>query len=651
MGGPRTERPQLVLVDHTTDPPIPRRQRRSAAASVQGRIEGLDGVRAVAVVAVIVYHLWPARLPGGFLGVDVFFVISGFLITTLLLRERTRTGRIDLAGFWLRRARRLLPALVVVVVACIVAAALVDRDLLVGIDRQVLGAATFSTNWVEIGHGADYFDATSPTLFLTFWSLAVEEQFYVVWPVALLGFLAVARSARPRVWLALLLATVSAVLMAVWFTPGSNPTRVYYGTDTHLAGLMIGVALALAFSGEVGMVAQPRWIVLRRWTGFVALAGIGLLFWRVESAGTFTYRGGIVLASVLTAVVVACLPGPPSTFTRVARFAPLTWIGERSYGLYLWHWPVILIVAELLPASEPGSEPTLVGAALSIGLTLLLTEVSYRWVEMPVRERGFREALRAVPARPALLGAAGVVLVAAGALVATAPDKSGAQLQVERGQQEIAEQAAVFERGGPIASPPDGSTTPVTAGSTTTTPGAPTTAPPGAWPADQALPAGDQIVGFGDSVLSGAAPAVYDRFPGVLLDAKPIRQWREAPGLVERADAAGALRPVVVLNFGTNAGLQSDESKTALRQVLDALGPTRRVVLVNTVGVSRWVPQTNADLAAISAEYPNTKVMDWHATVEADPGLLHADRTHPNVEGIAVYADQLAATIDDLGPG
>jgi hypothetical protein len=158
------------------------------------------------------------------------------------------------------------------------------------------------------------------------------------------------------------------------------------------------------------------------------------------------------------------------------------------------------------------------------------------------------------------------------------------------------------------------------------------------------------MVGFGDSVLSGAAPAIYERFPGIVLDAEPIRQWRDAPAVIQQALDAGTLRPVVVLNFGTNAGLQSAESQQALRSVLDTIGSSRRVVLVNTVGVSDWVPSTNAALAEISAEHPNTIVMDWHATVEADPGLLHADRTHANLDGIRVYAEQLARTIDQLGP-
>ena len=150
--------------------------------------------------------------------------------------------------------------------------------------------------------------------------------------------------------------------------------------------------------------------------------------------------------------------------------------------------------------------------------------------------------------------------------------------------------------------------------------------------------------------MSGAAPAVYDRFPGVVLDAKPIRQWRDAPALVRAALDAGTVRPAVVLNFGTNAGLESDEAVDSLRSVLDMLGPSRRIVLINTVGVSPWVPSTNQKLLDISAEHPNTVVMDWNARVGAEPGLLHTDRTHPNMEGIVAYAEMVADAFERLGP-
>lgn len=608
-----------------------------ASENVTGHIPGLDGIRAFAVVAVIAFHLWPERVPGGFLGVDVFFVISGFLITTLLLRERARDGKVDFPAFWLRRARRLLPALFSVVAVSVIAAALVNRDLLVGIGRQIIGAFTFSTNWLEIHAGTDYFNASSPTIFVTFWTLAVEEQFYLFWPLALTAILGAVHTPRPRVRTALAIGAVSATMMAVRFDPGANPTRLYYGTDTHLAGMMIGAALALAYNGNVGVLGKRRWLRLRRWPGFVALIGLAIMFWQVDSTSAFTYRGGFVLASLLAAVAVACLPGPPTTFSTLQQLQPLPWIGTRSYGLYLWHWPVILIVTDLAPVSAPGSEPSAVVVIASLLLTGLLTEASYRWIEMPVRHHGFRGAFLQW-GRPAIAIPALTVVVVVAAITITAPDKSAAQLAVEQGEREIAAQNA--------ATPdpkPSGTTQPV-----------PTTDPAEelepAWPEAQPVPSGDLISGFGDSVMSGAAPAVFDRFPGVFIDAKPNRQWRDAPGLVQAGLDAGTVRPAVVLNFGTNAGLESEESVDALLAVLDALGPARRVVLVNTVGVSSWVPSTNQKLAEISADHPNTTVMDWNARITAEPGLLHSDRTHPNMEGIVAYADMVADAFQRLGP-
>ncbi len=607
--------------------------RRRASADVAGQIPGLDGVRAIAVLFVVVFHLWPRRMPGGYLGVDVFFVTSGFLITTLLLRERARDGRVDLAAFWRRRARRLLPALVLVLVVAVLAARIADPDLLVGIRRQVLGALTFSTNWVEIAAGSDYFDDSTPKLFVTLWSLAVEEQFYLVWPLALLGLLALTGTHVIRARVAVGIALASALLMAVLYRPGANSTRVYYGTDTHIFGVMLGVALAFCFAGDLGVLAQRRWLRLRRWIGFVALAGLVALMVLMGSESAFAYRGGIFLASLLTVVVLAALPGPSSTFARVHEWRPLAWVGERSYGIYLWHWPVILVVIALLPPVSPGADLPIATALVAMVATFALAEASYRWLEVPVRRHGFGavgEALRG--SRPLALGGV-TVLVLLAATLATAPDETAAQRSVEEGERLMAEQAA---------SAPS-STVDVTAASAGA-PGEP------AWPESDPVPSGELISAFGDSVVSGAAPALYERFPGIVIDAEPIRQWRDAPALVEAAVDAGTARPVVVLGFGTNAGLESEESRAALRSVLDVLGPGRRVVLVNTVGVSEWVPSTNETLAEISAEHPNTIVADWRGAVAADPGMLHADRTHPNIEGIAVYADLIATALDDLGP-
>ncbi|MPV38991.1 acyltransferase family protein, partial [Georgenia subflava] len=367
---------------------------RAGARPTAGRIEGLDGLRALAIIAVLVYHLRPESLPGGFLGVDVFFVVSGFLITTLLLRELRKRGRLDLPRFWVRRARRLLPALVSVVVVSIPVAWAVSPDLLVSIGRQALGALTFSNNWLEISAGTSYFTATAPQLFVNFWSLAVEEQFYLLWPLLLVAVVAATSGARTRVRLALGAAALSAGAMALLYTPGEDATRVYYGTDTHVFGLMIGVALAFSWSAQRGgPFATRAWHRRRHLVALVALAGLTALMLTLSQSTALTFRGGILLASLLTALLIAALLGPASPFQRLMRLRPLEWVGQRSYGIYLWHWPIIVILNEAIPTAHDSPGHWAVRAA-ALAVTLLVSAASYRWLEQPVREQGFRESWR-----------------------------------------------------------------------------------------------------------------------------------------------------------------------------------------------------------------------------------------------------------------
>ncbi|WP_341360355.1 acyltransferase family protein [Georgenia sp. M64] len=587
-----------------------------------GRIEGLDGLRALAIAAVLVYHLRPESLPGGYLGVDVFFVVSGFLITTLLLRELDDRGRIDLPRFWVRRARRLLPALVAVVVVTIPAAWLAGTDLLVGIGRQALGALTFSSNWLEIGAGSSYFTATAPQLFVNFWSLAVEEQFYLLWPLLLALVVAATSAARTRARIALTAAGASALGMALLHTPGADATRVYYGTDTHAFGLMIGAALAFALAGG------PLPAAARRWAGpavLVALAGLVALMLTLRQSGPLTFRGGILLASVLTAVLVAGLLAPAGPYRRLMRLRPLEWLGQRSYGIYLWHWPVILVLAQAIPTAHDSAAHWGV-RGLSLTVTLVLAAASFRWLEGPVREHGFRHSLRRAGAAlwsplrgrrvvaRAGAGAAVALVLASGAAVAVAPERSQTQIAIEAAQAEVdasAEEAEVVE----------------------------------VVEADRSMPTGEEITGFGDSIVVTSKDGLEYRFPGIMLDARSILQWPDGERAVRARLAEGTVRRAVFLDYGTNAGV-TDEA--LVRRVLDALGPDRMIVVVNLYGGSAWVPEANATLARIVADYPHAVVADWHGAISARPELLQADGIHPGIEGAHLYASVVEKAFAEL---
>jgi len=605
-----------------------------------GHIHGLDGLRALAVGAVLVYHLRPTSLPGGFLGVDVFFVISGFLITTLLLRELGSRGRLDLPRFWLRRARRLLPALVSVVLVSVSLAAVVGGDLLVDIGRQVLGVLTFSNNWLEIGAGSSYFAQTAPQLFVNFWSLAVEEQFYLLWPVLLVLLLALTRTSRQRVQVALAVAGVSAVLMAVLHTPGEDATRVYYGTDTHLFGLMIGVALAFSWAAPRSPLHTPAWQRLRQGAALAAALGLGWLMTVLDADSAVTFRGGILAASLLTAVLVAALLGPGSLYQRVLDLPPMVWLGQRSYGIYLWHWPVILILTELFPATTYDSAVSWTTRGLALGLTLTAAAVSYRWLEQPVRREGFRgvwrrwrAALHGSGRRAAWLvaGTTAALAVTTAVAVATAPEESRTQQQIEANEELVA------------ATAPDGAEADA---ATTAQPAAQQTGDPQEAPAaiDRSVPSGEEITGFGDSIMVTSAHGLTHRWPEIALDAKSNRQWPDGLAAIEQALAHGTVRRGVVLDFGTNAGV--DEA--VVRSALDALGPERMVVVVNLYGGSYWVPEANETLARVVADYPNAIIADWYAAIDAAPEQLQSDGIHPDIAGGHLYTEVVADAFVEL---
>lgn len=606
------------------------------------RIRGLDGLRALAVAAVVGYHLAPGAIPGGFLGVDMFFVVSGFLITTLLLREFRSTNRIDLPRFWTRRARRLLPALLVLLLVSVPVARLVESDLTVGIGRQVLGAVTFSTNWLEISAGSDYFDETAPELLRPLWSLAIEEQFYLAWPLLLVALLLAVRSGRRRVRVVLGAAIVSAAAMALLYSMTGDPTRVYYGTDTHAFGLLLGAAVTLRWR-RAGPLLSGVWA---RFAPALALGGLIALWAWLHDDGPLTYPVGLVLASLLTLVLVLACASGVRWLTVLLELPPVRWIGERSYGIYLWHWPVLLVVEAVM-----GQAWTRDGVV--VGVTLAAAALSHRFVETPVRRLGFRGSFRALWAQvvagvpdsrswTARIAVGAVVLALAGTTtaVATAPRISGAQQAVEAG---MAAQAAAgrADAGADVtgAQGVDGSGVTGSDGHSGEGDGNNSVVPG----ADQ----GKHISMFGDSVLSAAVPALLEQWPEADVDATPNRQWTDAPKLVRQADDQDTLRDVVVLNFGTNAGFQRDGSVAAAEKTLDLIGPKRLVVLVNTVGVSYWVPDANARLEKIAAGRDNVVVMDWNTVCAKRPELLHADATHPNMRGIAVYADQIQKAFDE----
>ncbi len=412
--------------------------------SGQRYMPGLDGLRALAVLAVIAYHEQFAWAPGGLLGVGVFFTLSGFLITGILISQWAKLGRIKLGDFWLHRARRLLPALFVMLAVVTAWVTVADRARLASLRPAVGAAAAYFSNWYLIARNQSYFARFAPSAPLDhLWSLAVEEQFYLLWPLLLLAGLIAARKLRiPTAWLIVptaILTAASVYAMLTLYQPGQDPTRVYEGTDTRAFGLLIGVMLALAWpsAGERGARPASRWTrVLLDAAGLAGLAVIGMLIWRVGQYSPFAYRGGLVLLSVATAAVVAATAYPASIVGRALGWGPLRWIGVRSYGIYLWHFPVIVMT------SQPNVKPGLLLAGLQISASILLAALSWQLIEEPIRHGAIGRAwarVRAAGWRPNLgqiklaslaagAGTAAVLVVAVGGLSGAVQAKSGGQV-------------------------------------------------------------------------------------------------------------------------------------------------------------------------------------------------------------------------------
>ena len=543
--------------------------------SAAPRYAGLDGLRAVAVLLVVLYHLFPGWfLHSGFVGVDVFFVISGFLITSLLLRERQASGRIALRAFWTRRARRLLPALAAVVTVSATAAWFVGGDVLVDLGRQVLGAATFSYNWVAVADGASYFSGSEPELFRNLWSLAVEEQFYVLWPL-LLPVLLLVRARWLRIAIALVLAAASAgwgaaLVSGLAGATGDGLTRAYYGTDSHAFGLLIGVALAFALAPAVGRAGLPEpsagrspreWMPgtpLAARTHAVALAAAGvvvlaaLVVVAAWAGGASLYPGIPLIASVLSAAAIAIAVSAGSPFGRALDVAPLRWIGERSYGIYLWHWPVVVLLTVATSGSFVDTAIPVAVGVVALIVTLVVSELSYRMLEQPVRRLGFRGALRAFGARlssspsrrfGAIATAAAGALVLGGttAAVAAAPPISSSEAVVLAGLEALTKASATPT---PSSSDADGESGATDASSTdassvnlaeSATPGASDPACPPDGPGAGRPGAPDMAGGSGSA---GGLGSAGDRDSASAAD----RDWASTPkaaGSSPSIDAAG----------------------------------------------------------------------------------------------------------------
>lgn len=363
-------------------------------------ITGLDGIRAIAVIMVLAYHLKLALFKSGFLGVTVFFVLSGYLITGILISEVEEEGTIDLKNFWLRRIRRLVPAVMSMAVVIIFVSAVVNKIIFTKGCKDFLASVLGFNNWWQIFNKVSYFEAAGvPSPFTHCWSLAIETQFYLIYPLILLGIYKLVKSrgegrAKRGLLFAgvtLLLALISVILMIVLFDPQQDASRVYYGTDTRAFSLLFGALLAILW--EYRMVPRRLSASVNMVLGSVSFAVLLVMTIAINGSSNFWYRGGQFVGTILTVLVIYTVSGRKTWLSRFLSNPVLKWIGDRSYSIYLWHYPIILLISKGIKASW---WITLIEIVLSV----VLAELSYRFIETPIRHGIIGEYLNILRSRP-----------------------------------------------------------------------------------------------------------------------------------------------------------------------------------------------------------------------------------------------------------
>jgi peptidoglycan/LPS O-acetylase OafA/YrhL len=603
------------------------------------RLPGLDGLRGIAVLAVIIYHADVSLLVGGFLGVDVFFVLSGFLITSLLIEELTRTNTVDRARFYIRRIRRLMPALFLVLFFSVLVSGLFVLDAAYHVRRDLPWAITFVLNWSYLFFEQSYFvNISRPPLLQHLWSLSVEEQFYVVWPIMLIALYKVKiGNVTPRAKIFIASAAL-AIASTAWmihlsvsngFPIPNDPSRVYFGTDTHAMGLLVGCAAATLWrSDRLNERLTPDRAAAMNGLGLLSLAGLAYFFVFVSELNEFLYRGGFLVLSLLTAVLVVIAAHPGLKFGSRLGNPVLKWFGDRSYGIYLWHWPIFVLMRSGIDIQWP--DP--IAFVVKIAIVLVISDLSYRFVELPIRKGAIGSRLtvwRAAgvprPQARTLMTTAVTIVVLSASLVGMyrvpAPDAGnltgiGGITAIDEDPVAVVE-AVVAPNADPLIS------------------------------AQQATQVRNEIqakippVVFGDSVVLGARESLKAVMGEISIDAAVSRQPEEIAERIRARRDEKRLGPDVVIHMGTNGIVQEED----LKPILEELSDRRRVVVVNVRVPRVWMKPTNEMIESLVVQYPNVRLADWNAVSKGKKSYFAPDGVHLTKKGAKVFGTLVNETL------
>ncbi|ELX9434698.1 acetyltransferase [Staphylococcus pseudintermedius] len=584
---------------------------------------GLDGVRAVAVIAIIIYHLNPQWLSGGFLGVDTFFVISGYLITSLLLTEYHNTGKIKLMSFWLRRVKRLIPAVLFLVMDVIVLSLIFMPTEIQKVRADSIAAIFYVSNWWYIMQNVDYFEQFAVQPLKHLWSLAIEEQFYLVFPIVLLSLLSFIRRLKSIRIIFLILLVISMIAMMVLYVPNENVARVYFGTDTRIQTLLMGVLLALVwppFQLKAKVNRQMRTMIDT--TGVVGLAILFICFKFVSETNSILYYGGFFLISTVTLLVIASSVHPSGYFAKFLGNKVFTFIGSRSYSLYLWHYPIIVLIHHQF---VQGQIPPLV-YVVEILLMVLMAEFSYKFIEQPFRKEGFNifafNHLKNWRSQKVLRTWLVIILLIPTLLVMVGSFNRFAQKNSTRVTEVNTEEIDKL-----ITQP---------------------------LPLPQLEIDGFVVKGnkqkyaswkpllIGDSVMVDIGDDFRSFVPKADINGKVGRQLVEATSLAKRQyQSYRDKNDIVVLELGTNGDFTEEQLNSLLEQFGEA-----DIYLVNTRVPRSYESHVNQVLAKAAKKRANVTLVDWYSRSENHTEYFAPDGIHLQPPGVRALTNSIIQAIE-----
>lgn len=600
-------------------------------------IPGLDGLRTLAVFAVIAYHLDLSWAPGGLLGVNLFFVLSGYLITNILQVQWEHSGTLNLKNFWLRRAKRLLPALFVMLAGVMLWTVLFAPERLAALKSEIMAAVFYVSNWYLIFHEVSYFESFGPpSPFGHLWSLAIEEQFYLFWPLLLgLGF----RLLRQRKWIiggTMAIALISALAMALIYIPGYDPSRVYYGTDTRAFALLLGAALAMVWpSGRLSAELTGARRLALDGAGIFGLLVVLWMIFRTNQYQPFLYQSGLLIFSVAAAVLVAVLAHPASRLSGLFGWGPLCLLGKWSYGIYLWHYPIIVLSSPLVNTGGPDALRSL----CQISISVLLAALSYYLIEEPIRYGRVKPLRLSARVSVSMLLIFAVLFVTAnGSLQISAGEQgtgehtpvSGERIDMEEEQRPSAEEPSSDSQIPQTGDEAEDKTDDEQGFDSLES-----------FQEEDIEGLGDQgsdsITVIGDSLMIGLAPVLEELLPGVIIDAEKGRQMHEAPEVLSKLRKEDKFGKTIIIGLGTNGAFTEKQ----LRATLDCLEGAEQIVLLNCRVPKPWEAVVNETLAEVAKSYPNAKLLDWHATSRGHDEYFYQDGVHLNPTGAEAYCKMI----------